>query len=125
VHWFGFHTDHDFAYLYRVLKGADLPMQENQFLDDVVNYFPNIYDVKIMADYHLKGFRSSLQQLAQILGVTRDDNCEHQAGSDSKITAKCFFELKQREPALVSMTHGDILGFNRMQSDNPFHGLPS
>jgi len=60
VHWFGFHTDHDFAYLLKVIKGDNCPLGENQFLDEVIVFFPNFYDVKIMADYHLKGFRSSL-----------------------------------------------------------------
>jgi hypothetical protein len=46
--------------------------------------------------------RGSLTSLSDRLGVYRDDNCEHQAGSDSKITAKCFFELKRiSESAIV------------------------
>jgi DNA polymerase III epsilon subunit-like protein len=42
--------------------------------------------------------RGSLNKLADQLGVTRDNGTqEHTAGSDSKLTAKCFFALKNRE----------------------------
>lgn len=118
VHWFGFHTDHDFAYLLRLIKTENLPQSENTFLDQIQVFFPNIYDVKIMADFHMNGFRQSLQNLASLLGVKRDDNCEHQAGSDSKITAKCFFELKKKDSTLLSKIHGDILGFTRSANDH-------
>ena len=57
--------------------------------------FPNFYDIKLVADCALGMFRGSLSSLSDRLGVFRDDNCEHQAGSDSKITAKCFIELKR------------------------------
>lgn len=39
-----------------------------------------------------------MNKLADQLGVTRDNGTqEHTAGSDSKLTAKCFFALKNRE----------------------------
>lgn len=52
VTWYGFHTDHDFAYLLKLVKGDYLPNTENQFLDEVAIYFPNIYDVKIIANLY-------------------------------------------------------------------------
>jgi hypothetical protein len=89
-------------------------MSENQFLDEVARYFPNIYDVKIMADFQIRGgFRSSLLALSEKLEVTRDDNCEHQAGSDSKITAKCFIEMMKQDEKILHNISGDILGFSR------------
>ena len=42
----------------------------------------------------------SLSKISQALNVERDDFCEHQAGSDSKLTAKALFAfLKHGEPA--------------------------
>ena len=41
--------------------------------------------------------RGSLNRLAGQLGVSRDvGSSEHTAGSDSKLTARCFFALKNR-----------------------------
>ena len=37
--------------------------------------------------------RGGLNKLASALDVVRDDNNEHQAGSDSKLTARCLFAI--------------------------------
>lgn len=58
-------------------------------------------------------FRGSLASLSDRLGVYRDDDCEHQAGSDSKITAKCFFELKKLGDNCIDACKGEIFGINR------------
>ena len=77
IHWYGFHTDHDFAYLLRIFTGQLLPMVESQFMKDLSLIFPNFYDIKVIADMSYGFFRSSLQSLAEKLHVTRDDDCEH------------------------------------------------
>lgn len=50
LHWYGFHTDHDFAYLMRMLTGNPLPATLSQFLSDLRIIFPNFYDIKHIAD---------------------------------------------------------------------------
>ena len=77
VHWYGFHTDHDFAYLLRILTGQPIPSTESQFLSDLSLIFPNFYDIKVIADQSLGLFRGSLASLSERLGVLRDDDCEH------------------------------------------------
>lgn len=77
VHWYGFHTDHDFAYLQRILTGNPLPPSQSQFLSELHLLFPNHYDIKHVADQALGIFRGSLTSLSEKLGVFRDDNCEH------------------------------------------------
>ena len=67
LHWYGFHTDHDFAYLLRSLSGVPLPKDETQFLKDLTYYFPNFYDVKVIADAALGMFRGSLASLSERL----------------------------------------------------------
>jgi hypothetical protein len=52
--------------------------------------------------------------LSERLGVYRDDACEHQAGSDSKITAKCFFELKKGGQELLKGCQGEIYGLSNV-----------
>mmetsp|Transcript_22727 Transcript_22727/g.21919 ORF Transcript_22727/g.21919 Transcript_22727/m.21919 type:complete len:82 (+) Transcript_22727:695-940(+) len=77
IHWYGFHTDHDFAYLYRVFTGQLLPVAESAFLSDLEIVFPNFYDIKVIADVTMGMFRSSLASLSDRLAVFRDDDCEH------------------------------------------------
>lgn len=93
VVWYGFHTDHDFAYLLKVLSGDVIPdNSEFEFVKLLNLYFPTIYDLKVMAEASMIPYLSgSLSKLSQALGVQRDDLCEHQAGSDSKITARSLF----------------------------------
>ena len=67
----------------------------------------------MIADASLGLFRGSLSSLSDRLAVYRDDDCEHQAGSDSKITAKCFLELKKYGDNCVETCKGDIYGMSK------------
>ena len=69
LHWYGFHTDHDFAYLLRIMSGIPLPQEESKFLKDLALYFPNFYDIKVIADASLGIFRGSLASLSERLGL--------------------------------------------------------
>ncbi len=112
IHWYGFHTDHDFAYLLKMFSAQPIASTEAQFVQDLSLIFPNFYDLKTIADMSFGLFRSGLATLSEQLGVTRDDDCQHQAGSDSKITARCFFELLNRGDGSVEACKGDIFGLN-------------
>ena len=112
IHWYGFHTDHDFAYLMRILSGNLLSPSVTQFLSDLTILFPNFYDIKQIADQVYGFFKGSLSALSEKLGVTRDDNCEHQAGSDSKITSRCFIELLKYCKSYLESYSGEIYGIN-------------
>ena len=101
LHWFGFHTDLDFAYLLKLFTGTLLPDTERSFLDNVSLLFPNFYDLKSIADLSFGSFRGSLGSLSERLGVIRDDKCEHQAGSDSRLTSKCFFQIMKTDRQFV------------------------
>ena len=77
LQWYGFHTDHDFAYLLRLLLGGPLPMDEKSFYESLEIQFPNFYDVKVIADSYFSQFRGSLSSLSEKLTVKRDDKNEH------------------------------------------------
>jgi CCR4-NOT transcription complex subunit 7/8 len=113
MHWYGFHTDHDFAYLLRMLTGSPIPEEDAKFHQELEFIFPNFYDIKVMAEISMGLFRGSLASLSERLGVYRDDECEHQAGSDSKITAKCFNELRKLGPVILSYCKGEIFGLSK------------
>jgi DNA polymerase III epsilon subunit-like protein len=87
-------------------------------LDELLILFPNFYDIKVIADTSLGMYRGSLAALCERLGVVRDDKCEHQAGSDSKITSKCFIELQKMSTKscnVVLGAHGEIFGLSRLK----------
>ena len=112
IHWFGFHTDHDFAYLLRLLSAQPIASTETQFIKDLSLFFPNFYDLKTIADMSFGIFRSGLAALSEMLEVYRDDDCKHQAGSDSKITSKCFFALLKRGDGSIDACKGYIFGLD-------------
>jgi CCR4-NOT transcription complex subunit 7/8 len=113
IHWYGFHTDHDFAYLLKMLSAQPIPSTETQFVQDLSLIFPNFYDLKTIADMSFGIYRGSLAALSEKLSVYRDDECAHQAGSDSKITAKCFFALQKIGDGSIEACKGDIYGLNQ------------
>lgn len=45
--WISFHSGYDFGYLLKTLTCMDLPLDEPGFLDLLLTYFPNFYDVKV------------------------------------------------------------------------------
>jgi len=50
MHWYGFHTDHDFCYLHRILTGSPLSDNQELFIKELNLLFPNLYDIKVIAD---------------------------------------------------------------------------
>ena len=61
--WYGFHTDHDFAYLLRLITGVSLANTEAQFLNDLNIVFPHYYDIKVIAEHFEGLYRGSLATL--------------------------------------------------------------
>ena len=92
VTWVTFHSISDFGYLIKVLTSLPLPEDEQEFFKQLQIYFPHFYDIK----YYTSGYGSianGLQSIADQLRVDRVGR-EHQAGSDSFVTLKVFFELQ-------------------------------
>jgi CCR4-NOT transcription complex subunit 7/8 len=68
-----------------------LPETETEFFDNLKIYFPNVYDVRYLVR-NIDMFRCSLSKLAEELRVVRI-GMQHQAGSDSYVTSKVFYNL--------------------------------
>lgn len=94
VKWLSFHSSYDFGYLLKTLTCAELPQEEASFLDLLTTYFPCIYDIKYMVTA-VEGMHGGLSSLADALQVDRIGPM-HQAGSDSLLTAQCFFALVKK-----------------------------
>ncbi|KAH8033295.1 hypothetical protein HPB51_008916 [Rhipicephalus microplus] len=93
VWWLTFHSGYDFGYLMKLLTNMKLPEGDAEFSELLRIMFPNIYDLKFL----MRGcnfLRGGLQLLANQLQIERVGQ-QHQAGSDSLLTAGAFFKMRQ------------------------------
>lgn len=95
VTWLTFHSSFDFGYLLKLSTCAPLPPTEAEFFELLALYFPTVFDMKFIMKHLEGGLHGGLQKLADALDVARIGP-QHQAGSDSLLTARVFFELRRR-----------------------------
>ncbi|ORY87866.1 ribonuclease H-like domain-containing protein [Protomyces lactucae-debilis] len=91
VKWLTFHGGYDFGYLLKALTSTALPTTETDFLALLSLYFPNFHDIKYTART-VKSLKGGLAEIAEDLNCPRH-GVAHQAGSDSLLTARVFFEV--------------------------------
>lgn len=125
LHWISFHGIYDFAYFLKILTGLPLPETEPQFFDILECFFPNYYDIRHLVRF-FDNLRGSLSKLGQELQIMRIGT-QHQAGSDSIITAEIFFKLKRDYLNEESLREEDRnilfgIGFGREETDYGFVG---
>ena len=115
VKWISFHSGYDFAYLVKLMYCKPLPEDEAEYRKLLSLFFPAIYDIKYMVKSAQRtqtingnvplpqnaasmlatlGSKSGLQDLADELGIKRVGPA-HQAGSDSLLTGKVFWDVKR------------------------------
>lgn len=116
VKWISFHGGYDFGYLTKLLICSPLPNDEVDFNEKMKLYFPTTYDVKHLMKHairlHNSGLltptdpntadilhkfehKSGLENIAETLKVKRIGSA-HQAGSDSLLTGKVFFQMRDK-----------------------------
>lgn len=116
VRWISFHGGYDFGYLTKLLICRQLPHDEVEFDRLMKLYFPATYDVKHLTKHagrlHSSGMltttasdaaeilakfehKSGLENLADTLKIKRVGTA-HQAGSDSLLTGRVFFALREK-----------------------------
>ncbi|KAI1448448.1 CAF1-domain-containing protein [Annulohypoxylon stygium] len=116
VKWISFHGGYDFGYLTKLLLDQKLANDESEFDKIMKKWFPTTYDVKHLMKYavklHTTGLltpqdpgsaeimqkfeqKSGLESIAEALKIKRV-GAAHQAGSDSLLTGKVFFQLRER-----------------------------
>ncbi|KAJ1823157.1 CCR4-NOT core DEDD RNase subunit [Coemansia sp. RSA 2599] len=94
VRWVSFHSGYDFGYLLKLLTCEALPDDEDAFFAKLHRFFPGILDIKYMMK-SCRTLKGGLQDVADDLGVPRIGP-QHQAGSDSLLTAMTFFRLREK-----------------------------
>ncbi|KAI0377815.1 CAF1-domain-containing protein [Hypomontagnella monticulosa] len=116
VKWISFHGGYDFGYLTKLLADQKLANDESEFDKIMKKWFPTTYDVKHLMKYavklHTTGLlspqdpgsteilqkfeqKSGLESIADALKIKRV-GAAHQAGSDSLLTGKVFFQLREK-----------------------------
>lgn len=93
VKWITFHSGYDFGYLLKLLTCTALPQNEAEFFGILGLHFPCIFDMKYLMRF-TDNLHGGLSKLAEQLDVERIGP-QHQAGSDSLLTACTFFKLRQ------------------------------
>ena len=92
VTWICFHGGFDFGYILHVLDNRALPQTENDFLELLSIFCKRFIDIKyIMKELDMRG---GLSKIGDDLHLDRIGT-PHQAGSDSHLTSKVFFELRK------------------------------
>jgi len=94
INWITFHGAFDFAYLVKASTNTPLPASSDRFKKVLSEYFPRVYDIKILMKEVNELRSGSLSKLATDLDLKRMGTM-HQAGSDSELTLRCFFKLKE------------------------------
>jgi len=118
VRWITFHSGYDFGYLLKLLTCTRLPENESDFFELLYKYFPQIFDIKYMMKC-LGNIHGGLNKLADTLQVERIGQ-QHQAGSDSLLTAFTFFKLlssKFSDEGVERFT-GILYGLGRDSTDS-------
>lgn len=116
VRWISFHGGYDFGYLTKLLMCKPLPNDEYEFARLMNTYFPSTYDVKHLMKHAIKLHnaghltpsdpsttellqkfeqKSGLESIADALKIKRVGSA-HQAGSDSLLTGKVFFQMREK-----------------------------
>ncbi|CUS14562.1 unnamed protein product, partial [Tuber aestivum] len=89
--WISFHSGYDFGYHVKITSCLPLPMEESEFRELLSKHFPALYDIKFLMK-SCPTLKGGLQDIAEEMGVPRVGP-QHQAGSDSFLTANIFFEM--------------------------------
>lgn len=116
VRWISFHGGYDFGYLTKLLICQPLPDGEVEFDVLMKKFFPSIYDIKYLMKHAIKQHtmgqlspldgpslevlqkfeqKSGLENIAETFKIKRQ-GAAHQAGSDSLLTGKVFFKMRER-----------------------------
>lgn len=147
IKWISFHGGYDFGYLTKLLGDTKLANDESEFDKVMKKWFPTTYDVKHLMKYavklHSSGVltptdpgtaeimqkfeqKSGLESIAEALKIKRL-GAAHQAGSDSLITGKVFFQLRERiyNGEITDDHIGKVwgLGFSGMEVPTSSQGL--
>ncbi|CAN6454382.1 unnamed protein product [Victoria cruziana] len=114
IRWVVFKGGLDLGGLLKLLRGADLSRKRDDWFEWLRAYFPTFYDVMHLA-VHLRLSPAlgggSLNEVAGTVGIERDGQPPHGAGSDSLLVLQVFLKIKKESLGgrLHEHLHGNVL----------------
>ncbi|RAL60065.1 hypothetical protein DID88_000691 [Monilinia fructigena] len=138
--WISGHAGYDFGYLTKIMLQKALPDDEREFDMLMKKFFPSIYDLKYLLSHG--SLMNKLGQLPHVDAVTAEilQRCEprpnleaiieilkvkrlgtpHQAGSDSLVTGRLFFKLRERlfDGEIAEEHLGRVFGINLQEANS-------
>jgi len=121
MNWITFHGAFDFGYLLRSITNKDLPSSVDRFYKSLKEFFPTVYDLKILVNEVPEIKNGSLTKLGNDLEVKRS-GIQHQAGSDAYLTSQCFFKIKKSyfKSGIPKKTYNRIYGLLQEYSQQAY-----
>ncbi|KAL4442279.1 hypothetical protein ABPG74_005620 [Tetrahymena malaccensis] len=114
--WVTFHGGFDYCYFLKTLIDQKLPNTCKEFYEQQHHYFPLSVDVKLIIQ-EIDGFKYlGLEKLSKSLDLERIGP-QHQAGSDSLMTMKVYFKLKEREKINFESIKNQIFGLSEYEDE--------
>ncbi|EGD82093.1 hypothetical protein PTSG_02773 [Salpingoeca rosetta] len=93
VTWITFGGGFNMAYLLKILLGEYLPYNSREYFENLFLYFPQLYDVRYLAD-SVKNLKGELLEISEHLKIPRMQG-NHSAGSNSYLAGMAFFRMRQ------------------------------
>uniref|UniRef100_A0A7E4VVK5 poly(A)-specific ribonuclease n=1 Tax=Panagrellus redivivus TaxID=6233 RepID=A0A7E4VVK5_PANRE len=130
VTWLTFHSCFDYGYLIKSIIIKNLPPESKDFIYLHKILFPRSFDIKVLMkapNIQSAQLHGGLQDIADQLSVERF-GAQHQAGSDSLLTAKTFFKLRSvffhdSWDKVAEVVEGLMFGLTKANQVS-FEGLP-
>lgn len=122
-YWTSFHSGYDFGFLIAMLTNNSMPLKEEEFIAKLQLFFPNFYDLKVLAKNSLANTnrekdtnKLSLEILADELNIPTSQLFVS-TGGQALLTTLVFVELKNRigSDENLSKFNGYIHGLSNEQ----------
>ena len=117
IKWITFHSMFDYGYLIKLLITQPLPKFESEFFSLFHSFFPTSFDIKFFFHNFTSIKVGGLESISKSFKLERK-GIAHQAGSDSYLTLKLFFEILKTyrnrwiDQKFQQNINGSIFGLN-------------
>ena len=113
ITWVAFHGNFDLCYMLKLLTMKIMPKKIEELNSLKKMIFPHIYDIKIMLQGNYLLRLKSLTKVADYYKISTEGDA-HQAGYDSKLTAKIWIEINKEDTFALSLSsyNGRIYGLS-------------
>ncbi|EZG70666.1 CAF1 family ribonuclease [Gregarina niphandrodes] len=98
IRWITYHGSYDLGFVYRALTTSQLPETRDEYIRNITEYFPYLYDVKTMlcSKFGHRDLPGGLRSACDFLGlgslpIVVNPDASSRAGINSLLVSACFF----------------------------------